>query len=379
MAKKNLNIWVIVLIVILVAVAATLITTKMTGNAVSVYTSTCKDSDGGKNYSIKGIVNSRWSSYTDACTNTTRLREYSCNGASVSATYYSCQNGCSNGACNKTSTSATTPDICQKLFNAINYSWHTSCGDLKYDIVSDINNDGLVDVYDLNIFAKNSQNESWCVEQARDFNNNPCKTIGGFNFVAKSDYVEVQVPIESGLASFGIIGTGLDYRVPVNFTVVGKSSTDRLVTSSGRQITFDNTNGVDAYFVASYYDGKTKESYLLSATATTKDGANRTTIRDEVTGKNICEDVTAGNSCFIGNVHLSIDKVYVIGGSKYTVISAISSTSFNKLYATDGTYIYLPVKEELPRTNYDFTIFNSDGSIAKTVLAYGVGTTIYIK
>lgn len=65
---------------------------------------TCTDSDGGKNYSIRGNVVAKspasdinvW----DLCSGSTEsLVEYFCINTSQSGETYTCPNGCSNGAC----------------------------------------------------------------------------------------------------------------------------------------------------------------------------------------------------------------------------------------------------------------------------------------
>jgi hypothetical protein len=159
----------------------------------------------------------------------------------------------------------------------------------------------------------------------------------------KSDYFELNVPIKSGTANIGLLymdSTG-------GITGIGESSTDKLVTNStlvgvASRITFNNTNSQDKYFVATWNGSSESESYLLSATAATSNGANRTTIKDEVTRKNICEDVTAGNTCSIGNVILYIDNISVSGSNKWTYINGTAGVNFNTLYTAEGMKIYLP-------------------------------------
>jgi len=158
----------------------------------------------------------------------------------------------------------------------------------------------------------------------------------------KSDYVELTAPIKSGTATLGLVY----YNSTGELVGYGKSSTDRLVTTSSEgataQLTFTNTDSQDKYFVASWNASSEGESYLLSATTATKDGANRTTIKDEVTGKNICSDVAATGTCSIGNVILYINTTSVAGSTKYTVINGSAGVTFNTLYTVGGLKIYLP-------------------------------------
>jgi len=64
----------------------------------------CTDTDGGKNYYVKGTVTNRWGSFTDSCDNSFpeyNLREYYCdsNNGKIRSTLYYCPNGCKDGAC----------------------------------------------------------------------------------------------------------------------------------------------------------------------------------------------------------------------------------------------------------------------------------------
>ncbi|MDD5253679.1 MAG: hypothetical protein PHG05_01065 [Candidatus Nanoarchaeia archaeon] len=81
----------------------------------------CKDSDGGRNYEIKGIVTQFYINgtvtYEDICysdkwpslyNTSSRLLEYSCgSGFTVKETTRSCSKGCSNGACRLTKLTRT--------------------------------------------------------------------------------------------------------------------------------------------------------------------------------------------------------------------------------------------------------------------------------
>ncbi len=74
-------------------------------------TYTCDDSDGGKDYNVKGRVtaSSPTSStdVTDLCSGSTGLVEYFCTNLQQSGETYTCPNGCSNGACISSSTTTT--------------------------------------------------------------------------------------------------------------------------------------------------------------------------------------------------------------------------------------------------------------------------------
>ncbi|MFH0711510.1 MAG: LamG-like jellyroll fold domain-containing protein [archaeon] len=72
-------------------------------NGKCISSSECTDSDGGKDYYIKGTATGKSSiSYTDSCILTTRLYESFCrSNGYASRELYSCPNGCSDGACIK--------------------------------------------------------------------------------------------------------------------------------------------------------------------------------------------------------------------------------------------------------------------------------------
>ncbi len=58
----------------------------------------CTDTDGGKNYNVKGTVNYNGKLYTDSCLGS-YVKENFCSSGRNRYTYYKCQNGCFNGAC----------------------------------------------------------------------------------------------------------------------------------------------------------------------------------------------------------------------------------------------------------------------------------------
>ncbi len=94
----------------------------------------CDDSDGGKDYNVKGRVtaSSPTSStdVTDLCSDSTKVVEYFCTNLQQSGETYTCPNGCSNGAC--VSSSATTTTTANQTTNTATTSNQTtsvSCAD----------------------------------------------------------------------------------------------------------------------------------------------------------------------------------------------------------------------------------------------------------
>ena len=64
---------------------------------------TCFDTDGGKNYYVKGTVSSKSGLRTDICGKGNDLIEYYCEGDRIRSIIYNCPNGCKDGACMKKS------------------------------------------------------------------------------------------------------------------------------------------------------------------------------------------------------------------------------------------------------------------------------------
>ncbi len=63
---------------------------------------TCTDSDGGKNYEVKGAVTDQYGTYTDTCLDPIKLVEYYCSSTGTAAKeVYECPGGCQNGGCIK--------------------------------------------------------------------------------------------------------------------------------------------------------------------------------------------------------------------------------------------------------------------------------------
>ncbi len=150
-----------------------------------------------------------------------------------------------------------------------------------------------------------------------------------------SDNIKLTAPLEDGTASFDL----LYYDGSSGFTVLGKDSDNRLVTSSASSILFNITNG-DDMFVATWKSGDDAESYLLSASVTTSDSTNVTTIKNEITGTNECENLEANDQCTIGSMTLTINSVYRDGSNKWVNISG--ATSFKDIYTKEGLKIALP-------------------------------------
>lgn len=102
MKKRNLAILIIsALIVISLMFILYPKFTGLTGNVINSEKFTCSDSDGGKSFSVKGVVKQGdVVKGTDICTSETRLKEYYClSETSTNVYYYECPYKCVEGAC----------------------------------------------------------------------------------------------------------------------------------------------------------------------------------------------------------------------------------------------------------------------------------------
>ena len=65
--------------------------------------------------------------------------------------------------------------ICQTLQNKISAAYDSTCGDVNYDPVADIDKDKDVDLYDLTVFNAKAFDEAWCQSRLDD-TSVPCAT-----------------------------------------------------------------------------------------------------------------------------------------------------------------------------------------------------------
>ena len=116
---------------------------------------TCKDSDGGRNYAVKGtMVNGTKAPQTDFCFNTKSLNEYYCNNGAATGEMYACPNGCKDGAC------APTPIVkCNDSDGGINYYVKGTISGIEGP---GGNNSGKLVKYDDNCTTPSYLNEYYC-------------------------------------------------------------------------------------------------------------------------------------------------------------------------------------------------------------------------
>ena len=160
---------------------------------------------------------------------------------------------------------------------------------------------------------------------------------------------------------------GNSYSLPLYFSLFGKDPTNKLVVGN-TAITFNGDN--DSYFVASWADGSTSESYLMKADSfKTENSINYTTISYKFNGawKEAKTDAQPYDVLSIGSIDLTVERIDK--NAKRVDIRINSGGSFNKIYDINGSYFALN-SSSLPAQNYNFTVYNKTGVPIKKYQAY---------
>jgi hypothetical protein len=161
-----------------------------------------------------------------------------------------------------------------------------------------------------------------------------------------------------------------------NFTYIGKDSDERLATSNNSLLYYNAASGQNEGFVVSWNNSRDSESYYLEASVSRDSStkANKTTIKNKVTGVEICKDYETNDVCTIGNVELTVTAVkYHSSSNRHVNLTVNTEGSFSRLYTAEGLEIYLPygsaqnVKGGL----------NSSASSVKYGNAQGVNATLF--
>jgi len=142
------------------------------------------------------------------------------------------------------------------------------------------------------------------------------------------------------------------------FTIIGKSPSERLATSAIQNLTViekDKTGEYyHKYFIASYNDSSNSESYLLKAQVLVSGGMNITSIQ-EITNApgapQVCglTEAAGSNTCRIGSVNFNVTDInYTSGGEALISITAGPNTNFNTVFDGEGNYFRIPQESILP-------------------------------
>ena len=135
------------------------------GKCILTTTNDCTDSDNGGNVNTPGTVIYGGQNYSDICTSTKNVREYSCVGNKIDSSVYECPSGyyCSNGACNKFQQICTNNDTTRNT---------TLKGSVKVDF-----GDGLPGIYTDTCSNETTLTQYYCNGnmQATEQINCPCQ------------------------------------------------------------------------------------------------------------------------------------------------------------------------------------------------------------
>ncbi len=190
----------------------------------------------------------------------------------------------------------------------------------------------------------------------------------GFDFSASARRIQIDANVRDGQA---VIYPLYAEHTPLQYTGIGRSSNELLLTSDNESLMFDKSNGANRLFIVSGGTGSVGESYLLSVNSIYSDGgSNMTRFRNEVTQQYVCQDKKEGDSCLIGNLSFIVEKIVRVGSSGQVVLRAGSGLYFNRVYDTSGNYVILPVKSQLPASEYNFTVYSRDGTAIQKYNAY---------
>src|SRR3989344_312991 len=183
--------------------------------------------------------------------------------------------------------------------------------------------------------------------------------------------VKITLPIKDGTATIPL----LYGNASGDFAGIGKNFDERLATSPTTRLTFwSKKNNLDyhKYFVATYNDSDTAESYLLELKPREETGVrNETDVLNKVTGETISSK-KAGDSVKIGDVSFDIEFVHVNSTDKYVNITAGTNVNFNTVFSVGGLKVWLPYRVS-KATNSTFGEGDDlDGAGGETNTIFGV-------
>jgi len=165
------------------------------------------------------------------------------------------------------------------------------------------------------------------------------------------DVIELKTVITDGAVTIPILKSSI---TTGNFTYIGKDSDEKFASTNNSLLFYDAASGVNEGFIASWNNTRDYETYYLEASVT-RDGStlvNKTTIKNKVTGIEVCPNYQQDDVCTIGNVELTMTKVTFTSSSAKNVNLTINDGgSFQRLYTEEGLTIYLPFETEINLAN----------------------------
>lgn len=150
-----------------------------------------------------------------------------------------------------------------------------------------------------------------------------------------SDVIELKTTIEDGSVTIPLLKSDTNGK----FELIGKDSSNRLVTSPNTNLFVNETAG-DKYIVASWNSTTEGESYYLKVEIITEDNVNKTRFTNVVTGDE--KKVTEGSEATFGSVILTVNDSHRDGSQKWTNLTINAGGSFHELYTAEGLKTYLP-------------------------------------
>jgi hypothetical protein len=173
--------------------------------------------------------------------------------------------------------------------------------------------------------------------------------------------------------------------IPSAFMGLGKDSDEQLVTGA-TSLVFDGDT--DAYFVASWTDGRDAESYLMRANNfKTDNSVDKVTFQYKKDGSwtDAKTDRKETDTVSLGNVEFTVGAVDRI--NKNVSITKVGDTSFDVVYSAEGMKVLLPIDSVTDgganinissgaETSYKIQMFeeDKDGDIAEGNIINVTGT-----
>ena len=101
-STERRNIIVIWIIIIIALLLLAFVAFSFTGNYLTNAPRSCSDSDGGRDFYVKGVAtNEKGQKFTDYCFSRNNLKEYYCQGNNVISKKHYCEGNCIEGICEK--------------------------------------------------------------------------------------------------------------------------------------------------------------------------------------------------------------------------------------------------------------------------------------
>lgn len=185
-----------------------------------------------------------------------------------------------------------------------------------------------------------------------------------------SDVIELKTVLKDGSITIPLLKTNSTGEIEL----LGKDSTNRLVTNQSTELFFNQTAG-DKYIVASWNSSTEAESYYLKVDLIQESNVNKVRFFNEVTGA----EKKAGNNSDVsfGNVVVTVGNIDRDGSNKWVNLSINSGGSWNTLYTDAGLKVYLPFLHNSTGTTEGLIQYRTNASTVDTYKHYPLVTGNY--